>query len=106
MKTWHVKVIPQVEQRLVDILMYIGDEPLHNPDAAKSVLEDFEATVNTISIIGDRIPIGIHPIMRKRALRRINFQSHQFCLIYRLQGNEAQVVCLAHFKEDLNRVLL
>lgn len=105
MKTWRVEVIPRVEQRLIDILTYISDKPLYNPDAAESVLEDFEATVKTIGLMGDRIPIGTHPIMHRRALRRINFHNHQFCLIYRIQDDMAQVICIAHFKEDLNKVL-
>ena len=105
MKTWRVEVISSVEERLIDILAYISGKPLYNPDAAESVLEDFEATVKTIGLMGDRIPIGTHPIMRRRGLRRANFHSHQFCLIYRIQGDMAQVVCIAHFKEDIDKVL-
>ena len=55
--------------------------------------------------MGDRVPIGVHPIMRRRALRRVNFRSHQYYLIYRLTGNAAQVVCVAHFPEGPDRVL-
>ena len=105
MKTWRVEVIPRVEQRLTDILAYISGEPLHNPEAARAVLEDFEATVNALSLMGDRIPIGVHPIMHRRGLRRVNFRNHQFCLIFRLRDDVVQVVCIAHFKEDLNKVL-
>ena len=105
MKTWRVEVIPRVEERLIEILTYIGSNPLHNADAAEAVLDDFEATIKTIGLMGDRIPIGTHPIMRRRALRRVNFHSHQFCLIYRIQDDTAQVICIAHFKEDMDRVL-
>ena len=105
MKTWHVEVIPSVERRMIAILTYIGDDPLHNPDAAKAVYADFEATLQKVSLLGDRIPIGEHPVMHKRALRRINFQRHRYCLIYRIKDDIVQIVRVAHFLEDLDNVL-
>ena len=105
MKTWRVEVSPGVGERLVEILTYIFDAPLHNPDAARAVFEDFDATIAAISLMGDRVPIGTHPIMRKRGLRRMNFRRHRFYVVYRIQGDVAQVVRVAHFLEDPNKVL-
>ena len=105
MKTWRVEVVPGVEQRLIEILSYIHDAPLHNPDAAKAIFEDFEATIAAITLLGDRVPIGAHPIMRKRGLRRVNFRKHRFYVVYRVQDDVAQVIRVAHFLEDPNRVL-
>ena len=105
MKTRHVEVTPGVGQRLIEILTYIHDTPLHNPDAAKAIFEDFEATIAAVALMGDRIPIGTHPIMRKRGLRRMNFRKHRFYVLYRIHGDVAQVVRVAHFLEDPNKVL-
>ena len=46
MKTWRVEVSPGVGERLVGILTNIFDAPLHNPDAARAVFEDFDATMS------------------------------------------------------------
>lgn len=105
MKTWRAIVNPRVEHRLLDILSYVNNEPLYNPDAAQSILEDFEATVQMVERMGDRIPIGTHPIMHDRALRRINFREHRYYLIFRIDNDIAQIVDIAHFLEDPNKVL-
>ena len=105
MKTWQVEVIPSVEERLIQILTYIDENPLYNPDAAISVFEDFEATVKRVGLMGDRIPIGNNPVMRSRSLRRISFQSHRYYLIFRLIGDTAQIVRIGHDLEDLDKVL-
>ena len=44
-------------------------------------------------------------MMQKRGLRRINFRSHRYCLVFRIRGNTAEVVRIAHFLEDPNNVL-
>lgn len=90
---------------MIEILSYIESEPLYNPEAALAVLEDSEETLRIIGQIGDRIPIGNHPIMRDRELRRVNFQRHRYYLIYRLYDDAAQVVRIGHFLEDLDRIL-
>ena len=105
MKTWKVHVIRRVENRLVKILSYIAEKPLYNPDAARAVLEDFEATVERISQMGDRVPIGTHPIMRKRNLRRMNFLKHDYFVIYRVRGDVAEIVRIGHSLENLEKVL-
>lgn len=105
MKKWRVEVIPSVEIRFIDILTYISDDPLHNPEAASAVFDDFEATLQVVGLMGDRIPIGSHPIMRDRKLRRVNFQKHNYYLIYRLADDVAQIVRIGHFREDLDNVL-
>ena len=87
------------------ILSYIAEKPLYNPDAARAVLEDFEATVERISQMGDRVPIGTHPIMRKRNLRRMNFQKHDYFVIYRVRGDIAEIVRIGHSLENLDKVL-
>jgi len=47
MKTWHAVINPRVEHRLFDILSYVNDEPLFNPDAALSILEDYDINHKT-----------------------------------------------------------
>lgn len=105
MNTWHVTVSPRVELRLFGILDYISASPLYNTSAAEAVYEDFQATLDAIQMMGERIPIGEHPIMQKRGLRRINFRNHRYYLVFRIQGNIAEVVRIAHFLEDPNKVL-
>lgn len=105
MKTWEVQVIPRVENRLMGILSYIAENPLYNPDAARAVFEDFEATVKMIGKLGDSVAVGAHPIMQKRNLRRMNFLKHDYYLIYRIRGNVAQIVRIGHRLENLDKVL-
>lgn len=105
MKTWHAVINPRVEHRLFDILSYVNDEPLFNPDAALSILENFEAIVKMVERMGDRIPIGTHPVMRERQLRRINFREHRYYLIFRIKNDIVQIVDIAHFLEDPDKVL-
>ena len=69
------------------------------------MLEDFEAAKQVVERMDDRIPVGIHPVMRQRALRRVIFPNHRYYLIYRVQGDTAQIVRIGHFLEDPNKVL-
>lgn len=105
MKTWEVTVIRRVENKLVKILSYIAEEPLYNPDAAAAVFKDYEATKDMVARMGDRVAIGTHPIMRKRRLRRMNFLEHDYYLIYRVQGDVAQIIRIGHCLESLDKVL-
>ena len=86
-------------------MTYIAEKPLYNPDAAKAVFDDYEETKAIVSRMGDRMAIGTHPIMQKRKLRRVNFQRHQYYLIYRVKGDVCQIVRIGHSDEDLDKVL-
>ncbi len=66
---------------------------------------DYEETLYLLSIAADALQPGLHPLLAKRNLRRINFQRHQYFMLYRINGHVAEVVTVAHFKEDLKNVL-
>ena len=43
--------------------------------------------------------------MRERELRRISFIRHDYFLVYHIKGDEAEIVAVGHFDEDLKNVI-
>ncbi len=78
---------------------------LMNPQAADAYLTDYDETRELLSKSAGSLRVGDHPLMRERELRRINFIRHDYFLVYHIEGDEAEIVAVGHFDEDLKNII-
>ena len=76
-----------------------------NPQAAPSVLDDYEETVSALSSVAGSLKECDSPNMKARNLRRINFLHHNYFMLYLLEGQTAYITNIFHELEDADNKL-
>lgn len=99
MRSYLVKVTPAAKEDLKRYLEYI-QRKLKNPQAAKSVAQDFRETKNRLKNIAGSIAEPESEKLRKRKLKRINFQRHDYFLLYRINDGVVEITNMFHGSED------
>ena len=76
-----------------------------NSPAASNVLNDFEATKQTLSNVAGSLKLCDNPRLNTLRYRKIHFLSHRYFMLYRVEGNLAIVDNIFHELQDYeNRV--
>lgn len=104
MKTYTVKITPDTKADLRRYLKYLRDNK-RNPQAAASVADDFKETTEKLKTIAGSIVEPESERLRERGLRRINFQRHNYFLLYRVVDDVAEVTDMFHGYEDYENKL-
>ncbi len=105
MKKYRVIVSPDAKDDLRRALTYIKKE-LKNPQAARSVMDDYITTRKTLSkTAGSLKESESDSICGKRGLKRINFLRHNYFILFRLDGDDAVVTNIFHDLEDYENKL-
>ena len=71
-----------------------------NEQAAKNLLDDFEMTIIRLSLGAGSLKECENPNLNKLGYRRINFQSHRYFMLYRLEDNTVFVDSIFHELQD------
>lgn len=71
-----------------------------NEQAARNLLEDFEATRNSLSTVADCLKLCETPKLKEQGYRRINFLSHRYFMLYRIEGDIVFVDSIFHEMQD------
>ena len=71
-----------------------------NEQAAKNLLDDFEKTMQNLSRVAGSLKNCDNPHLKAKGYRRINFVSHRYFMLYRLQENVAIVDNIFHELQD------
>ena len=77
-----------------------------NPQAALSVMNDYDDTIAKLSIVAGSLKPCQSPKMKERNLRRINFLRHNYFMLYLVEGQTAYVTNIFHDLEDADNKLL
>lgn len=101
---YNVIITEDAEQDLDQFLYYLIYEK-KNEQAAKSLLDDFETTVNLLSHVAASLKYCDNPKLREYEYRRINFCSHRYFMLYRVDGNLAIVDNIFHELQDYENIL-
>ena len=104
MKSYKVVNTPELEGKIKERVHYIAKE-LGNPIAAKSVWEDYKETRKALKKAAGSLPDPDSVELKIRGLKRINFRSHDYFLLYRIEGEMVTVTNVFHFKEDFENKL-
>ena len=74
--------------------------------AARNVLNDFEATVESLKIVAGSLKLCDNPRLKELGYRRINFHSHRYFMLYRLEGNDVFVDNIFHELQDYENKMM
>lgn len=99
MKTYSVIVEPEAKKQMRRHLSYIKNK-LKNPQAAENVYHDFLASVGKLSTTAGSIKEPEDETLIKRGLKRKNLDQHEYFVLFRVVGYEAQVTNVFHFREN------
>ena len=102
---YKVVITSDAEEDLEAFIVYILFEK-KNEQAAQSVLDDFEATVDNLARVAGSLKLCENPKLKKYGYRRINFLSHNYFMMYRLEGNVAVVENIFHDLQDYENKMM
>ncbi|MCI6997010.1 MAG: type II toxin-antitoxin system RelE/ParE family toxin [Eubacterium sp.] len=77
-----------------------------NEQAAKNVLDDFEATVQSLKRVAGSLKLCDNPRLRKLGYRRINFLSYRYFMMYRIDEDVVFVDNIFHELQDYENIMI
>ena len=96
---YKVILTSDAKEDLDNHLRYLIEEKC-SYQAAANVLDDFEETKNTLSLVAGSIKLCDNLRLKERGYRRINYLHHDYFILYRIDGNKAVIDNIFHFLED------
>ena len=82
--------------RFVSYLLFVKK----NEQAAQNLLNDFEATKISLSNVAGSLKLCDNPKLRELGYRRINFLSHRYFILYRIENDTVFVDSIFHELQD------
>ena len=64
--------------------------------AARNVLDDFEATIDSLKNVAGSLKLCDNPRLKELGYHRINFHSHRYFMLYRIEGSNVFVDNIFH----------
>lgn len=92
-------IMKAAEEDLDNFIAYLLFEK-KNEQAARNILEDFEKTIDNLSGIAGSLKLCDNPRLRELGYRRINFLSHRYFMLYRIDGDRVYVDNIFHELQD------
>ena len=74
--------------------------------AAKNVLDDFEATIQSLKNVAGSVKLCDNPRLKELGYRRINFLSHRYFMMYRMVDNIVIVDNIFHELQDYENKMM
>ena len=104
MKRYKVVTTPELEKDVKSRVHYIAKN-LGNPLDASRVWDDYKDTRKELKKVAGSLQDPDSIELKIRGLKRINFRSHEYFLLYRIEGETVTVTNIFHFKEDFENKL-
>ena len=73
--------------------------------AAGNVLDDFEETKRILTYVAGSLKLCYHPRLRESGYRRINFLSHRYFMLYRIENDTVYIDGIFHELQDYENKL-
>lgn len=102
MKTYRVVQTEDAAKAIHERIHYILDM-YANDQAAIAVWEDYKQTRDSLITVAGAIPEPQSKALQARGLKRLNFATHDYFLLFRIKGDTAYVVYVFHFLEDFEK---
>lgn len=96
---YNVLVTQDAEENLNNYIWYLIYEK-GNRQAAKNVLDDFEATKDCLKKVAGSLKDCENPRLRMLGYKRINFIKHRYFMLYRIVEGEVIVDAIFHELQD------
>ena len=104
MKIYKVLNTPDLEKQVKTYIHYIARD-LGNPDAANRVWKDYKETRKSLRKNAGSLPDPESNRLKQLGLKRINFNAHDYFLLFRVMDDTVIVTNMFHFKEDYENKL-
>lgn len=101
MRAYKVIVTPDAKRDFRKYLLYLRNVK-KNPQAADQVVDDFQATKESLSRNADAIADPMSEKLRQRGLKRYNFvQGHRYFLLFKIEADgKAYITDVFHMLEN------
>ena len=99
MNTYHVIITDDAKADLKRYRNYILNQ-FKNSQAAKALILDYRQTRKNLEKVAGSLSDPASEKLVQRGLKRINFQSHNYFLLYRIDKDTVYVTNVFHFLED------
>ena len=99
MKEFQVVITAEAKSQMREYLSYIKIE-LKNPQAVRAVRDDWKETTKQLRTVAGSLPLCSNPKLAIRNLHKIHFQRHSFVMLFRINGDTAEVVNIYHDLQD------
>lgn len=104
MKKYKAVITIQAQVDLRGKLAYIRNH-LKNPQAVQSVYNDYKLTRNTLEEAADTVREPDSMELKKRELKRINFRTHNYFMLFRIRDDRVEITNIFHSSEDFENKL-
>lgn len=101
---YKVVMAESAEKELDRFITYLLFEK-KSEQAARNLLNDFEATKISLSNVAGSLKLCDNPKLKELGYRRINFLSHRYFMIYRVEENTVYVDGIFHELQDYEKVM-
>ena len=98
-------VITDAAMRQFDRYLGYVVHTLQNKQAARNIMQDFRQTVKELSATAGSMKLMDDPELARRGYRKMNFQKHNYLIVYRIDGNTAIVDAIFHTLQDYENAL-
>ena len=96
---YKIVLMRDAEENLDRFITYLLFEK-KSKQAAKNLLNDFEAKKTSLSNVAGSLKLCDNPKLRVLGYRRINFLSHRYFMLYRIENNIVYVDNIFHELQD------
>lgn len=96
---YNVVVTKDAREDLERFIQYLLIEK-NSMQAAKNVLDDFDATIETLKHVAGSLKLCDNPRLRESEYRRINFLNHRYFMLYRIEEKMVYVDNIFHELQD------
>lgn len=96
---YKIVVTSDAEKDLDRFIHYLLFEK-KSQQAAKNVLDDFEATKESLKYVAGSLKLCDNPRLRQLGYRRINFLNHRYFMMYRIVDNVVFIDNIFHDLQD------
>ncbi|MFI3212971.1 MAG: type II toxin-antitoxin system RelE/ParE family toxin [Eubacteriales bacterium] len=102
---YNVVLTVDAEEDLNQFIRYLLIEK-KNEQAAKSVIDDFEVTIQHLVNVAGSFKLCDNPRLKKLGYRRINFMKHRYFMLYRIENNIVFVDNIFHELQDYENKMM
>ncbi len=99
---YKVVVTKDAEEDLERFVQYLILEK-ENIQAAKNVLDDYDATIESLKHVAGSLKLCDNPKLRQLEYRRINFLNHRYFMLYRIVEDIVFVDNIFHELQDYEK---
>lgn len=102
---YRVIITEDAEEDMENFVYYLLFEK-KNEQAASKLMDDFEAAITILKHAAESLKVCENQHLKELGYRRINFKSHRYFMLYRVEGDAVYVDNIFHELQDYeNRMI-